>query len=220
MSTKYGLGSMSSALDESGSVMQLLEALASTVEISLWHCLHDGDVLAIASDLHTQAVTLTVHVPHIGRSHGIPEDVHFLIAIRDVRVALAGGHYKPFEFQETLGATREERSQSIDDFFKKWRCESMAWSEFENALPDNPMEISNAALFTKDGVVILTAVGNLYGEQYDDVCCEFFIVGSSIEAARSDGQPFSRTFRPAPNPQPCITSCWSRGSPARSAASV
>jgi len=55
------------------------------------------------------------------------------------------------------------------------------------------MGISNASLFTKEEVVILTAEGYLNGEQFDDVSCEFYIVGSSIEAARSDGQPFRMT---------------------------
>lgn len=173
--------------------MELLQALDSTAEVSLWTCLHDGELQAIFSDLRTQTVTVTVHVPHIGGNYGIPEDVRFLITIGGVRVTLAGRYCRPFAFERSPGVTREEECRLIDEYRRRWRSESMAWTEFELALSDNPMDISNASLFTKEGVVILTAVGNLHGDQYDDVCCEFYLLGSSIEAARSDGQPFSVT---------------------------
>ena len=173
--------------------MLLSQSLDSTVEISLWDCLHDGDLQAVSSDLGTQTVTLTVQVSCRGAMTDIPENFHFLITIRGVQVALVCRFVKPFDFERPLGVTREEESRLIDEYHKKWRSESMAWKEFESALPENSMDISDASLFTKQGVAILTAVGNLNGGQFDDVCCEFYIAGASIEAARSDGQPFSLT---------------------------
>ena len=57
-------------------------------EISLWACLHDGELEALTHDGLSQTVTLTWDVSFLWKFHNLPTETRFVIRLNEVRELL------------------------------------------------------------------------------------------------------------------------------------
>jgi hypothetical protein len=125
--------------------------------LSLWDTLHDGDLLAIESDILARTVTLRFDVGYVRDFHHLPENTHFVIVIEGVQsvrsvriVPWPGGCSIP------QGTTDAEQSALIHEYHRKWREESQSWSDLERMTSDPfGLEVSIATLGRGSGVVAL-----------------------------------------------------------------
>ena len=146
------------------------------VELSLWDTLHDGDLIAIKSDLMTQTLTLTFDVGYVRKFHKLPEATRFEVLVGGVQsvrsassVPWPGGCFIPPE------TPNEEQNRIIAEYHSKWREDSLSWADFERLI-DKGFEVSNASLaYGASGVALrlVLLVGN-------DSCVEAFIRGETV----------------------------------------
>jgi hypothetical protein len=122
---------------------------------SLWDTLHDGDLLAIESDLLTRTVTLRFDVDYVRDFHHLPEHTQFVIVVKGVQSARSvrsvpwpGGCSIP------PGTPNDQQEILIAEYHRKWRGESQSWSDFER-LTNDGLEVSNATLGRGSDVVAL-----------------------------------------------------------------
>jgi hypothetical protein len=140
--------------------------------LSLWDALHDGDLVAVESDLLARTVTLRFDVDYVRDFHNLPEHTQFVMvaegvqSVRSVRnVSWPGG------CSNLQGISREEQSALISEYHRKWREESQSWSDFER-LTGEPfgLQVSNAALGRGAKAVALhlglLVAGDSYVEAY------------------------------------------------------
>lgn len=157
---------------------------------SLWACLHDGELLSCKSDLIARSVILEVKVDHLlddSQAH-----VKFLLRVEGVTSVRAVVEFPwPGGVSIPEGTTREDESRLINEYWAKWREESISWQVFESTLAVEALEIHEAELARGNNSVTLKLGGFLYGEPFDDHYCTAFIRGSNISASRSDGLTFS-----------------------------
>jgi hypothetical protein len=115
---------------------------------SLWDILHDGDLLAIESDLFARTVTLRFDVGYVRNFHHLPEETRFVIVVNGVRsvrsfrnVPWPGGCPIP------QGTPNDQRTALISEYHRKWREESQSWTDFERLTSDPyGLEVSSATL--------------------------------------------------------------------------
>jgi hypothetical protein len=113
---------------------------------SLWDTLHDGDLLAIQSDLLARTVTLRFDVDYVRNFHQLPEQTRFVIVVSGVQsvrslrsISWPGGCSIP------QGTPNDQRSTLIAEYHRKWREESQSWNDFER-LTEDGLEVLNATL--------------------------------------------------------------------------
>lgn len=124
---------------------------------SLWEALHDGDLLAIESDLLVRTVTLRFDVGYVRDFHHLPEHTQFVIVVKGVQsvrsvrsVPWPGGCPIP------PGTPNVQQSTLIAEYHRKWREESQSWSDFERLASDPfGLEVSIATLGRGPDVVAL-----------------------------------------------------------------
>lgn len=159
-------------------------------EISLWACLHDGELISCDSDLLDRVVNLEFTVKHL-----LDDDdtsTTFLLTLDEVTSVRAIGNFRwPGKFEDPPNISREERGQLIKEYQAKWRQESLSWSEFESALATDPLQLGDAGYISKDNVTTLRLGGFLDGEKFDDIYFEVFLRGNHLSASRRDGRDFS-----------------------------
>ena len=126
--------------------------------LSLWDALHDGDLLSIESDLLARTVTLRFDVGYVRDFHRQSEQTRFIIVVDGVRsvrsfrsVPWPGGCSIP------QGMLRGQQETLIAEYHRKWREESLSWSDFE-ALVNDGLEVSIATLGRGPDVVALQRV--------------------------------------------------------------
>ena len=159
-------------------------------EVSLWHCLHDGELISCKSNLLERFVTLEIQVDHLIEDEENP--ICFLLKLEEVTSVRATAHFRWVGgFEEPENASLEERELLIKEYQAKWREESISWSEFEAALATDPLQISNASYVSTNNETTLRLGGFLNGERFDDIFFDIFLRGKRLSAARSDGKDFS-----------------------------
>ena len=159
-------------------------------EISLWGCLHDGELISCRSNLQDRVVHLEFSVKHLVEDS--VDKTKFLLNIENATSVRANGLFRRCgEFQEPEKASNEERAQLIKAYQEKWREESLSWPEFESILSTDPLQIMDASMVSKNGEVTLRLGGFLNGEKFDDLYFNVFLSGKEISAVRSDGEEFS-----------------------------
>jgi hypothetical protein len=137
---------------------------------SLWDTLHDGDLLAIESDLVARTVTLRFDVDYVRDFHRLPEQTQFVIVVNGVRsvrslrsVPWPGGCPIP------QGMANAQQETLIAEYHRKWREESQSWADFERLTSDG-LEVSNATLGRSSDVAALRlgllVAGDSYVEAY------------------------------------------------------
>jgi hypothetical protein len=130
----------------------------STSSFSLWDALHDGDVLAIESDLLARSVTMRFDVGYVRKFYQLSEQTQFVMAVRGVQsVRSLRSVPWPGEFSIPQGVSREQESVLISEYQRKWREESQSWSALERLTTDG-LEVSNATLIRGSNVVALRLV--------------------------------------------------------------
>lgn len=159
-------------------------------EISLWNCLHDGELISCKSNLLERFVMLEFQVEHLLEDD--EENTSFLLKLEDVTSVRAIGHYRPIEkFNPTENISNEEREKLLKEYWAKWREESLSWSEFEAALATDPLQISDASYVSENNETTLKLGGFLDGEKFDDIYFDVFLRGKTLSASLSNGENFS-----------------------------
>jgi len=159
-------------------------------DVSLWHCLHDGELISCKSNHPERIVTLEFSVKHL--LYRDENETTFLLEIGDVTSVRAIGHFGRIEeFREPEGISNEERTQLIKEYWAKWREESLTWLEFESALATDPLQIMEAGFASNADETTLRLGGFLNGEKFDDIYFDVFVRGKGMAVSRSDGNDFS-----------------------------
>ncbi len=159
-------------------------------EVSLWGCLHDGELISCRSDLLRRFVGLEFKVSHL--LSDAEEGVSFTIRVEAATSVRAIGHFRSIDkYEEPRDISPEERTQLTKEYWTKWREESLSWSEFESALATDPLQITDAAFVSSDCEKTLKLGGFLNGEKFDDIYFDVFVRGRGIDASRSDGNDFN-----------------------------
>jgi hypothetical protein len=117
-------------------------------EVSLWECLHDGDLQSLTSDLLARFVTILIDVPYIREFHQLPSETRFRLVLSGVREVQAFQFAPwPGEFALPEGLSWEESQKLRSDNYKKGRLESIDWNILAPKLErTNQYEISNASV--------------------------------------------------------------------------
>jgi hypothetical protein len=153
-----------------------------TTTLSLWDTLHDSDLLAIESNLLARSLTLRFDVGYLCDFHDLPEETRFVLKLTGVQSVRSFKSVPwPGVFSVPSGISREEERRLIDDYQRKWREESQAWSEFER-LTGEGLEVSDATLARASNAAVLQ-LGVLVGsESY----VEAYVRAESIECLVGD----------------------------------
>lgn len=153
--------------------------------ISLWECMHDGEVLSCVSNDAERTVTFELSVPHL--FYKDEKDLNILLKIEEVTSVRAAGSFRRIgQFEEPKDASNEERNRLIKEYWAKWREETLTWSDFESALDTDPLQIMDASLVSHKNDNTLKVAGFLDGVKFDDIHFEIFVRGRSIGLSRSD----------------------------------
>ena len=135
-------------------------------------------------------MTLETQVKHLTKDEKNP--VSFLMKLDEVTSVRAIGHFRwigKFEMPENI--SRERQVELVKEYQSKWRDESLSWSEFEDALKTDPLQISDASYVSKNDITTIRFGGMLDGEKFDDIYFEVFLRGKTLSVSRSDGNDFS-----------------------------
>ena len=151
-------------------------------ELSLWSTLHDGDLIAIESDLLARTLTLRFDVGYVRNFHRLPEDARFEIIVDGVQSVRSSSSVPwPGECLIADGTPAEQQQIIVAEYQRKWREESLSWSDFERLIIKG-LEVSSATLGqASDGVVL--RFGLLVG---GDSYVEAFIRGEGISFGIAD----------------------------------
>lgn len=153
--------------------------------LSLWICLHDGELIGIKSDLPGQSVVLEFNAFYL------PDELTGSLRLDGVTSVRAYQYPCPYKSLLTDDLTPAAQQVIGEAWATKWREESMSWQEFEAAMPTDPLDILEADLAKSEGQIALRLGGYLNGEKYDDLMCSIYLRAGSLSALRSDGQDFS-----------------------------
>ncbi len=157
---------------------------------SLWDTLHDGDLLAIESDLLARTVTLRFDVAYVRDFHHLPEQTRFIITVDGVQSArLIRSIPWPGKFSVPRGVSREQEATLIADYHRKWREESQSWSDLERLTSDG-LEVSDATLGRGPGVVALQLVLMVANESHIEACVRGEAIAFHIGETQSTQEEF------------------------------
>lgn len=139
-------------------------------ELSLWSTLHDGDLIAIESNLLARTLTLRFDVGYLRDFHKFPEYIRFVITVSGVAsVRSFRGVPWPGGCSIPDGTPYGQQQSIVAEYQSKWREESLSWPDFERFTNDG-LEVSSASLVIEpDGVALrlgLLVRGDFYVEAF------------------------------------------------------
>ena len=147
---------------------------------SLWLSLHDGKIRAIRSDRLAMSLTLEIEVAHLCHHHGLAEEP-FLFELEGVKSSRATTWaIWPGPKPDTEGVSRAEQSRLIEEYWSKWREDSVGWADFEAMFGDGYLDIGDAEIVREAGVIALRASGMMYGDRVEMRAFEFITRGSGL----------------------------------------
>ena len=159
-------------------------------ELSLRISLHDGDLIAIESNLFTRTLTLRFDVGYVRDFHKLPEDIRLVITVSGVAsVRSFRGVPWPGGCSIPDGTPYEQQQAIVAEYQSKWREESLSWPDFET-LVNHGMEVSSAALGSTSDAVAMR-LGLLVG---GDSYVEAFVRGEGINFAIGERQLTPKEF--------------------------
>jgi hypothetical protein len=145
-------------------------------ELSLWSTLHDGDLIAIESDLLARTLTLRFDVGYVRKFHNLSEETRFVVVasrVKSVRscrsVQWPGGCSIPAE------TPIEQQQAIVAEYQSKWREESLSWADFEQLTKDG-LEVLDATLVQGSESIALHLGSMVGGDSY----VEAYIRGEEI----------------------------------------
>jgi len=144
-------------------------------ELSLWSTLHDGDLIAIESDLLVRTLTLRFDVGYVKDFHNLPDENQFVVIVSGVQ-SVRSLSCVPWPGECLIPARTpfEQQRAIVAEYHSKWREESLSWVDFEGLTKDG-LEVSSATLGQgADGVAL--CLGCLAGDSY----VEAYIRGEAI----------------------------------------
>lgn len=104
-------------------------------ELSLWSTLHDGDLIAIESDLLARTLTLRFDVGYVRDFHNLSEETRFVVTVSGVQsVRSLGSVPWPGDCSIPVGTPREQQEAIVAEYQSKWREESLSWADFERLI--------------------------------------------------------------------------------------
>jgi hypothetical protein len=160
-------------------------------EISMWGCLHDGELKSCSSDLLEGSVELEFIVNHLLDDQEKEKNVSFSIRIQGVSSVRVDGHFLPLDkYEEPTDLSNEDQKQLRAEYYSKWREESLCWRDFEAALITDSLQIMDATLVSDANETTLRLGGFLDGEKFHDIYADVFVRGRELSASRSDGIDF------------------------------
>lgn len=153
-------------------------------ELSLWDTLHDGDLIAIESNLLARTLTLRFDVGYVRNYHKLSDETRFAVAISGVQSVRAFTSVPwPGDCQIPDGTPYEQQQALVAEYQSKWREESLSWAEFERLI-DKGLEVSSATLGQGPSGVALQ-MGLLVG---GDSYVETYIRGEDISFSIGERQ--------------------------------
>ncbi|MGD0347750.1 MAG: hypothetical protein ABSA85_13395 [Terracidiphilus sp.] len=124
-------------------------------ELSLWSTLHDGDLIAIESDLLARTLTLRFDVGYVRSYRKLIDETRFVVAVGGVQsVRALSSTPWPGGCQIPDGTPCEQQQTIVAEYQSKWREESLSWAEFERLISKG-LEVSSATLGQGLGGVVL-----------------------------------------------------------------
>ena len=114
------------------------DGVYKTEELSLWECLHDGEIKQVRSDLMARTLTVAVNSSFHWEFHNLPEETRFELVGENVRVA------EVFSFEVWAGAGNppqdapwEEAEKQRKEDSEKGRLISTDWKHFTSQIETN-----------------------------------------------------------------------------------
>lgn len=152
---------------------------------SLWHSLHDAEMVSCDSDQVSRTVSMKFKVFYLIKDK---PDLIYGMRLSDVTsvravisVSWPGGFHPP------EGISSDERSRLLDEYWAKWRDESLSWDAFESSVQRGYLEIHHAELASRQDVCTLRVEGFLKDDKDEGPYCVAFISYRGLEMSRSDG---------------------------------
>jgi hypothetical protein len=134
------------------------DGVYKTEELSLWECLHDGEIKQVRSDLMARTLTVVVNSSFHWGFHNLPEETRFELVGENVRVA------EVFSFEAWEGARNppqdapwEEAEKQRKEDSEKGRLISIDWKRFTSQIEtDEDCLILSASLETSSAKNVLS----------------------------------------------------------------
>jgi uncharacterized protein YbdZ (MbtH family) len=174
--------------DEKTTINDWLNLPPMASAVSLWHSLHDAEIVSIRSNLLGRSMALSLEIEHLSEFHQLGEEFQFIIQLEGVQSARVlryaiwpGGCSIPD------GLSVEEQRKMVDEYQAKWREESASWNEFESGISrDNKQtfDLHDAALNTSQGGSALKLCGLINNATYHEVFLRF----EALKVSGSEGK--------------------------------
>ena len=161
---------------------------STSVSVSLWASLHDGQLLTICSDLLERTVVLEIDVDHVRDFHKLGDGIRFVITLQGVESGRVSSFSMwPGAVPEVQGKSYQEQNLLVEEYQAKGREESVGWNDFVAAFPANVLDIYSAELAYDDSTTTLYIHGALTGDEYDWKFFDIFIRSQKILIQQSNG---------------------------------
>jgi hypothetical protein len=155
---------------------------------SLWVALHDGELIAIRSNVLKRILTLEVDAYHLRERFRWDDETRIVIELEKVESVRASAWVIwPGDAPDikTLSLTEQERL--ITEYQEKWREESLEWNRFEAAFSTNKLDITDAYFAKQNQKIALRIQGFMDGDVFNDQFVTVFVRAQTIRFSLSDG---------------------------------
>jgi hypothetical protein len=160
---------------------------STSVSVSLWASLHDGELLTICSDLLECTVVLEIDVFHVRDFHKLGDGIRFVVTLQGVESARASSFLIwPGAVPEVQGKSYQEQNRLVEKYQTKGREESVGWNDFVAAFATNVMDIYSAELACDNNTATLHLQGTLNGDKYHYTFFNIFIRAKKIQIRQSN----------------------------------
>jgi hypothetical protein len=152
---------------------------------SLWTSLHDAVMVSCESDRMNRTLSMKFRVFYLIKDK--PDLIYSmkLDEVRSVRAVIWVAW--PGEFNASEGITNDERSRLQNEYWAKFRDESISWDTFESSIGAGYMEVHHASLACREKIRTLRVEGFLCTDDDRGPFCVAFASFTGLEMSRSDG---------------------------------
>ena len=178
--------------DECPAIIDWIHPPSGVEEKSLWHVLHDGELVGFNYDPMECRVRLEFDSPFHWEHHHLPESMRLYLDFTGVSSMRAErGIPWPGGFPKVEGEDSLQRNERIREYHAKWLSASMKFSDFADEL--------QAAFSTGDSFTVLRAdllasgamVSMRLSGFQDEKWTEWIVRGTSLAILLSDGRSMS-----------------------------